>query len=46
MKVLCKIGFHWWQENGIWAGRKCKICHAKQVLYYDKESGSRWVKVQ
>ena len=43
--LLCKIGIHLWQKNGVWAGRKCRGCHLAEVLYYDKEVGSRWVRV-
>jgi hypothetical protein len=46
MSMFCKLGLHWWRGNGVWAGRKCKNCHSVEVLYYDKESGNRWVKVE
>jgi len=46
MTVLCKFGLHWWQKNGEWGGRKCKNCHNAEVRYYDKDQGSRWVKVK
>ena len=45
MTLLCKLGIHWWQQNGVWAGRKCRYCPQAEVLYYDKDLGNRWIRV-
>jgi hypothetical protein len=45
MTLLCKVGFHLWKTNGVWAGRKCQFCHQVEVLYYDKETGEQWIRV-